>query len=565
MFRLKEVTLHRGTDSKTYSFTDNTYVYGKNSVGKTAFTKVIDFVLGSSEEFSHDGLDGIDEVSAYITNEKTELWIKRSTVGEFSYKRTENSGYSIVSHDTYKDTICEVITEEIDAKAIQVYKKVFEENPTFRSFSFVNFVDEIGQGDLGAIFTRGKDIRHIVRIRKIMDFFFNYENAERIYEKSVELEGLEEEHKKAGDKLRSYEQSVSDIEKLFRELGLNYVGDMSIDLKTFKAYREQFSRETTKPKGDLAYLVRASHSLAEEIKVYGYLQNQSNESIARKNRTEKILSMLGAIVADNPDYEEDVTTINAMIKEIDKDKIILSLADYDKSIKKIQTEKDKIDKEIEKLKRQAAELGYEQTIKKMAIIENCFDTIDNSVDISRIQTLESRIASVKKELKALKNNYSKKDIDEFNIKLTEMYLRNDIKNVKYLNEDREQADFSLKFDPFSQVLVAYHREGDAVVAFTPGSMARHNHLQLLVYLCMLDFLHERFENFIYLPLLIMDSPDQAMDIASFEEIYPSMIKVANEIGIQTVFLSKVRVDAVDSMDLIDISEGLNPFHQKTEE
>ena len=69
----------------------------------------------------------------------------------------------------------------MDVKAIQVYKKVFEENPSFRSFTFFNFVDEIGQGDLGSIFTRGKDVRHIVRIRKIMDFFFNYENAERIY------------------------------------------------------------------------------------------------------------------------------------------------------------------------------------------------------------------------------------------------------------------------------------------------------------------------------------------------------------------------------------------------
>lgn len=73
-----------------------------------------------------------------------------------------------------------------------------------------------------------------------------------------------------------------------------------------------------------------------------------------------------------------------------------------------------------------------------------------------------------------------------------MYLENDVTGVPYLNDDRNEEQFSLVFDPFSQVLVAKHKEGEAVVSYTPGSMARHNHLQLLVYLCMLEYLHERF-------------------------------------------------------------------------
>ena len=68
-----------------------------------------------------------------------------------------------------------------------------------------------------------------------------------------------------------------------------------------------------------------------------------------------------------------------------------------------------------------------------------------------------------------------------------------------------------------------------------------------------------------MPVLIMDSPDQAMEPESFEEIYPTIIKVANEIGIQTVFFSKVKPKVVENKDLIDISDGLNPFHQKREE
>lgn len=565
MFRIKEVTLHRGTNCKKYSFSDNTYIYGNNSVGKTAFTKVIDFVLGSSESLSHDGLDNIDEVGAYITNEKTELWIKRSTNGEFSYRRTENSGFSVISFETYKDIICDVITDNVDVKAVQVYKKVFEENPSFRAFTFVNFVDEIGQGDLGAIFTRGKDIRHIVRIRKIMDFFFNYENAEKIYERSVELDNLESEYKKLSEKLRSYNQSMSDVQKLFSDLGLNYSGDMSIDYRSFLSYKEQFSRESAKSKGDLAYLVRASHSLAEEIKVYGYLRSQSEAASSRKGRTEKLLLMLGAIVADNPNYADEVSTINKMIEEIEKDKIILSLADYDESIKKIIVEKEKIDNEIRNLQNQSAELGYEETIKKLALVENCFQIINSDIDISRTKVLESQISEKKKEIRELKNNFSQKTINDFNRRLTEMYLKSNVKNVQYLNDDRDELDFSLQFDPFSQVLLAYHREGDAIVAYTPGSKARHNHLQLLVYLCMMEYLHEKFSNFIYLPVLIMDSPEQPMESPSFEEIYPSIIEAANEIGIQTIFISKIKLNSVKESDLIDISSGLNPFHQKNDE
>lgn len=562
MFRIKEITLYNGSELKKYSLTKNTFVYGNNSVGKTAFTKVIDYVLGSSDPFIHDGLDNITEVGAYITNDKTELWIRRNVNGEYSYRRTENSGYSIISAETYKEIICEIINDKIDTKAIQVYKKVFEENPTFRSFTFINFVDEIGQGDLGCIFTRGKDIKHIVRMRKIMDFFFNYDNAEKIYEKTVELERLEREFSLSSEKIRAYERNRKDVEKLFGRIGLKYTGDVSSDYKCFKEYKENFSRGKTKSKNDLAYLLRALHSLSEEIKVYSYLRDQSSFVASRKERTENLLSMLEAIVSDNPNYAEEVLTINKMIRGIQEDKIILSLADYDESIKKIIEEKVLIENELRNLQYQCSELDYEETLKIIALIENCFEQISLDVDINKIQVMEEQIKSVKKEIKELKNNYSKKAINGFNKRLTEMYIQSEVKNVKYLNEDRAEKDFKLQFDPFSQVLVAYHKDENTDVAYIPGSMARHNHLQLLVYLCLFEYLHDKFENFIYLPVLIMDSPDQAMEPESFEEVYPDLIKVANKIGIQTIFFSKVKPKVVEEKDLIDISCGLNPFHQK---
>lgn len=47
---------------------------------------------------------------------------------------------------------------------------------------------------------------------------------------------------------------------------------------------------------------------------------------------------------------------------------------------------------------------------------------------------------------------------------------------------------------------------------------------------------------------------------SFDEIYPSLIKMAQSIGIQTIFISKHLPTYIKQEDLTDISGGLNPFH-----
>ena len=562
MFRIRSITLYKGTDTKEYLFTDNAYIYGHNNVGKTALTKVIDYALGSSERLSHAGLDNIDAVGAYLINDRTELWVKRALIGEYYYKRTTESEYTLISPDTYKEYISDLITDTPDDKAVKVYQKVFDENPTFRSFTFLNFVDEIGQGDLGAIFTRGKEIRHLVRIRNIMDFFFNYENIEKLYEKRTELDAVESELRQYNDQMNQYTHSVGRVHRLFTSLGLPYSDDMGENQRVFESFRDDFSRKTARPNDDLVYLTKASHSLAEELKLYTYLKNQSQEAGNRKARTERLLSTLYSIIAENNEYEEDVSTITGAIEEIKQDRLILSLADYDASIVKIEEQKKAVDARIAMLRSQAAELDYDKTLKLIALLEDHFRIINSTVDISRGALLAEKAKVLRKEIKDIKNNYSQRGIKDFNDRLTKMYLENDVTGVPYLNDDRNEEQFSLAFDPFSQVLVAKHKEGEAVVSYTPGSMARHNHLQLLVYLCMLEYLHKNFGNFIYLPILIIDSADQAMEDTSFEEIYPSLVAIARSVGIQMIFISKYKPESIEAADLIDITGGLNPFHQQ---
>ncbi len=562
MFRLRSITLYKGVEKKVYDFSDTAYVYGHNNVGKTALTKVIDYILGSSDPLSHAGLDNIEAVGGYFLNEKTELWVKRTVLGEYYYKRTAASDYTLISSDTYKDAICGLITDNPDGKALKVYQKVFEETPTYRSFTFLNFVDEIGQGDLGSIFTRGKEIRHLVRIRNIMDFFFNYENIEKLYEKRMELDSVESELRQYIDKMNQYTHSVGRIHRLFTELGLHYTDDMQENFREFTTFQEDFSRKTARPKDDLVYLTKASHSLSEELKLYSYLRSQSEEAGSRKARTERLLATLKSIISENPEYENEVSSITTAIEGIQKDRLILSLADYDAPYTKINEQKKIIDAKIALLKSQAAELDYDRTLKIIALLEDHFKIINSMVDINKGAQMTDYAKELRREVKELKNRYSQKSIKEFNARLTEMYLKSSVQNVSHLNEDRKEEQFSLSFDPFSQVLVATHKIGDILETYTPGSMSRHNHLQLLVYLCMLEYLHKNFRNFIYLPMLIIDSADQAMEDTSFEEIYPSLVEVAKSIGVQTIFISKYKPDSVQDVDLLDIRDGLNPFHQQ---
>ena len=181
MFKLESIIFNHGNESQSYKFSQHAFVYGKNTVGKTALTVVIDYILGGSVSLSYDGLDNIDSIEAYITNEQTELWIKRDCSDGYFYKRTLESEYSEVSLEVYKENLCLLMTQGSGDHYMDVYKRVFDEKPTYRSFTFLNFIEEKGLGDLSIVFTRGKEIRHQIRIRNIMTFFFNYENIEQIY------------------------------------------------------------------------------------------------------------------------------------------------------------------------------------------------------------------------------------------------------------------------------------------------------------------------------------------------------------------------------------------------
>lgn len=562
MFKLESITFYHGIESQEYHFTNHSFVYGLNTVGKTALTKAIDFVLGSSDGLTYQGLDNIDSVEAFITNENTNLWIKRTIGGNFFYKRTDESEYTEVSSEVYKDNICLIISACSNYHLVDVYSKVFDERPSFRSFSFLNYVEEKGLGDLSVVFTKARELKHQIRIRNIMDFFFNYENIEQLYEKQMELDVVEKELSDLAKDYQEYNRSIFQAKKLFGELHLSYTGVYSKDYKTFIDFKTSYTRAAKAKSKDLVYLTKASFSLAEEIKLYSFLKDQSINMIGRNERSKRLLSIIESIISEHPEYEEYTQNLISVIEEIGNENIILSLTDYTKSIKDIEIEKSKLDSQIEILRSQASELTYESAVKKVGLLEHIFMILSREFNAEHYQELESKASQLKHDIKLLKSSFNQRKIKEFNENLNKLYLCSGL-DVKHLNEDSRENGFSLEFDPFKLCLFATRKEGEQIVRYMPGSMTRQTHLQMLTYLCMFGYLHEVFPDFIILPLLIIDSANQPMGVEIFEKVYPTIISTADKFGLQTIFMSKDRIE-VSSEDLIDISNGLNRFHQQVE-
>ncbi|MCD8220931.1 MAG: hypothetical protein LUD07_01835 [Clostridiales bacterium] len=561
MFKVEMIRFYKGVDYQEYRFSLHSFVYGKNTRGKTALTYAIDYVLGSSDQLTYQGLDNIDSIEALLKNGKTSLWIRRTVnQKEFYYRRTEGSEYVATSFQTYKDNIGLILAEKRNDKYIQIYSRVFNEGPSYRSFNFLNYIEEKGLGDLLVVFTKAKDLKYSIRMRDIMTFFFNFENIEKLCEKEILLESQNKELKNLTSLYQEYNSSRLQQINLFKELRLDYTGNYKKDYKSFCDFKNSYVRKIKEQSKDLVYLTKASFSLAEEIKLYNYMENQTKNMSERKERVKRLLSILNDVVNEVPEYEEYTRFIKETIERLDKENVILSLTDYGKAIKQIENEKNKLDAQIEVLKASATELSYEDAMKKVGILEHTFDVLKKEVDVEKYNVISEEIRKLKEEIKELKLAFDVGRIKKFNKRLTEAYLKKEL-DIQHVQDDLKETDFSLEFDPFRLLLSAKHREKEQIVSFMPGSMARQTHIQLLTYLAMFEYLKENFSGFPYMPLLIIDSANQPMGVDSFEKMYPVFIDMAEKIGIQTIFMSKDKINCVAKEDFIDISNGLNKFHK----
>lgn len=561
MFKIEYIQFNRGSENQVYKFSKHTYIYGKNSSGKTALTKAINYVLGSTEtNFEYQGLDNIDSYELHISNGDSKIWIKRDLNNDFFYKRSHESEYTKVSQAKYKETIESILVDNKDNKFKKIYQKIFEENPTYRSFIFLNFIEEKGLGDLENVFNKARELKNYFRVRDIMRFFFDFNNIEKLYEAKRSLKDRENKREVQLKAILKYENVIRMQRIFFNEIGLKYTGNKENDYDTLRIFKRNFMIKNLTSKKDLIELMKKSFSLSEQLKMYRFMRNQNELTVNQKDKIKKLLENFREITIKNDNYRRYSSYIEGKLEDLKRENIILNSIDYKKIINNLKSQKEYIDSELLKVKSNASSSTFENIIQKIAVLEQSFLDMDIK-DAIDIESLEKEIKELKKEIKIISKNFSEEVLDNFNKDLTKMY-RSFSNDISYVEDDFKNKNFKLYFNPFKLLLSIQFevKKEEEYRIVQPGSMARQTQLQILTYLEMFKLLGEKFPNLPYLPVLIMDSVNQPMESEKFNTIYHRIIEFADEIGIQTIFLSKDKL--FDIKEDYDISKGLNQFHDR---
>ncbi len=547
--------LNSGNQFFDYNFSDTNFIYGPNTVGKTAMAITIDTVLAKTKnrafEYSNC-LKNVDSIDINLRNDKRKKWFRRDRQNNFFIKDGDDGAFQQVDIDYYKNEIEKFYSISNNYK--EIFADIYDEDLTFRAFSFLNFIDENDVGNLNAVFTRSKDYEHIFRIRNIMQLLFNYENIEKIYRNDLEIKQLQLELENLKYSEQNFNYNSKIINGAFNKLNLKFSKDMHENYNTFIRYRDSFSRDKLKNSGNYIPLLKESVNLSEEIKLLEFKSDQSKSLQMRNTKVLKLMKIFKNLLEENPDYREYINLLECNIEQRENDNIILSAVDYRESLNKLYRYKAKVDLELKKISNMPNELKINDVLKTLGIVENAFLYTLNEVDYVSYESKEEKLNKLLKENKELRKNFNRDKIDNFNKDLTSMYLGSRL-NVKCVQDDLNKEDFNISYDPiriFIQQNSRNHNMEDI------ASKSRMTFIQMLCYIEFFKYIKNNFEGLCLIPFIVLDGVSTQFD-DHFEEIYDYFCNVSKKIGLQTFTFSFKKKNNIDNCTYIDISAGFNPF------
>lgn len=568
MFKIVNLRLNysKNIESSNYDFDDVTYIYGKNNTGKSAMVYTLDFCLGKSNcsLIEKEGLDNIVSVELELADSMDSLFLKR-TCNEYYYKYFKDDEYLSADENLYKQIISTFINKG-NKKYLEEFSLLNDENLSFRGFTFFNYIDEKGLGNLSSIFSRAKDYEHQRRVRKIMTFLYNYKNVHKIFELRIKEKNLITKLNYYNDAMIKYKYIRKEIKNYFIELNLDCGGKISELYNRFIDYKNRFSRIEPKDikMNDLNQLIKASYALSEELKYQINLETQSQKLIYRNEKAQLMLSALQEVVRNDAHWKKYMDRIEYLIDKNKSDIDVLSIKDYAKTIKAIKEKKESIDKKIQSISNGMNKTSYEKTMNILSVLEHLFGNLKNLEYINEYDKIKNELDETQKQIKELTKLFDDNLTKSFNEILLSWY--SELKEtVSFAKEDFEKTGFCIEFNPIQTYLIGKHTKDDLGEkhVYNPGSMARATTWQILACLANLKILNDNFKELPFMRLLVIDGINQPFDedLNSYPKVFELLKRISKEAGIQLVVVSTIDRKNVDGKkEQIDICKGFNKAH-----
>lgn len=552
-----------------YSFNECNYFYADNNLGKTLLNVALDYMLGSSslkDIFERDGMSGVDKIELHVETSNGLYIFVRKRDHQF-YKLSDDGAIQIVDLPTYKEKINESLVQTSNQE-ITEYKNLFGEELSYRSFSFLNFIDEIGLGDIANVFTRQHQIKHIFRITSIFDFIFNYEIMKtklriekEINEKSEQLERLVQES-------TQYYNALDELKKVLTKYNLEFSDDTDYLKKCIALIRSSSIEEKkTLQSGKLYELIKRIHELSNEIKEQELLQSHSESVIARSKKTERLISEFKELLTGTQLQNEYINEIEAIFANEAKSQAILLSKDYRETIEALWSEKKSLESELASLAAESELTTLEERLADSELSFNYFKIINKGRDNSiAIDSLKETIKSLKAYLKGISKKESAIS-DEVNTIINSLYLNGS--NIKFIEEDKLIDGFGIVFNYKTLSVCGKKIVNNIEKYYLPGSLAKMTSWQVCTYLGLLKYIIGN-RNMPVLPVLCIDGLYQPFDNTSegYPELLKMIIEAAKECGIQVIVTSTEYNDSLNQLlnnlgvNVVDLNAGFNSAYRK---
>lgn len=554
-----------------FTFGDSVYIFGPNSVGKTIMLQAIDYALGKSDFVleNKDGLENIYSVEVKLVNDNRTLLLCRSKNNEFGYKYSENDvEYLTVNAEMYKQEITSFLLGK-KSKYFDEFKNYIGEDLSFRAFTFINFLDEKGLGNLTNIFPRINNYYNQKRARKLMTFVFNHKNVSKLIELIKEQDELIKALKKLNEQKATYNYLIDLIRKEFNKLQIPFKIEDPLPVlqQAFDSFSKNFDREANKHRkatNDLSVLLRISCALSEELKYQENLRQQTELLDNRSIKSEKLLAAFKELIMLDEHYSVYVDDIEALIKKQQLSHDILSVKDFDKTIQEIKIKKADIDRQIAICQNGLNKGSYENIIKAIGRIEQAFANISSIPNLEEIIDKEKRLTQIEERISKLRNEFDNTLKEQFDKTMLMFY--EELNQIKFVADDLKQKKFKILFDPIKVTIYGEKLKDnseDVSVAYMPGSMARETTWQIIAYLTMFKLFREEFIDLPLMPALFIDGLDQPYDEEkeSYSNVYTFIRNKALEIGVQLFVVSTRDGNSIGINDQLHIT-GFNKTYKR---